>query len=298
MADNWLKITISGQPELMESLGDFIIGVLGGAVEMAGKAEPGYGTVNCYLEQASPTPEEVTDIVTRLTEHLRELEAIFSAVDSTITWEMIGNQDWGKEWKKHFKPFAIVPGLVIVPTWEVYTPAEDELVLTMDPGMVFGTGHHATTALSLDYIRQSLAKKPGATMLDVGTGTGLLGMGGLLLGASAVIAIDNDPDAVSAAGENVQLNNMEQRMQVEITPLREITALFDLVVANIVHDVLVEMAEDLCDRVVPGGCLILSGIITEEQLDNIRTIFSGKGMVATGDRQRGEWSAIRFEKMQ
>ncbi len=122
---------------------------------------------------------------------------------------MIDEEDWGKNWKDHFKPFTIVPGLVIAPTWEEYQPAAGEAVITMDPGMAFGTGHHATTSLSLELIRRTLVENGGQRLLDVGTGTGILGMAALLFGAKDVLGLDNDPEAVSAAEENVRRNSLQ-----------------------------------------------------------------------------------------
>ena len=107
--------------------------------------------------------------------------------------EILEDQDWSETWKVHFKPFAIVPGLVIAPTWEQYETASDEQVIMMDPGMAFGTGHHETTRLCLELLRESEPICSGCTMRDVCTGTGILAMVALLFGARRAIGIDNDP---------------------------------------------------------------------------------------------------------
>jgi ribosomal protein L11 methyltransferase len=166
----------------------------------------------------------------------------------------------------------------------------------MDPGMAFGTGHHATTSLTLEFIRDTLTGTKGKCLLDVGTGTGILGMAGVLFNAAEVKATDNDPDAVAAAKENVVFNKMQERMDVSLSSLTELTEPYDIVVANIVHDVLISMADDLIRLTKKGGHLILSGLLADGQLANINRVFSDKGLRPAGESIRAEWSAIRFVK--
>ncbi len=294
--NSWLKITVVANPVLADPLSDFIVGALEAGVEMGAIDEPGYGTVTCYIENPNPDPKEIEAILTQIQSHLTGLEDIFQVEKSSMSWEIIEDQDWGKNWKKHFKPFEIVPGLIIAPTWEEYLAVAGEAVITMDPGMAFGTGHHATTTLSLEFIRETLAGSSGKTILDVGTGTGILAMAGLLFEGASALGIDNDPEAVSAAKDNVQQNELQERMEVSVASLSSLTTEYDLVVANIVHDVLVAMADELTRVVAKGGTLILSGILAGEQLANIKSDFTSKGLVAGGEKQRDEWVAIRFFK--
>ncbi len=295
-ANRWLKITIQTDPLLVESISDFLIGVLEAGVETAARDELLYGTVNAYIKKANLDDSEVEAILARLSDYLLELAEIFRVEVPNLSSTMIDEQDWSKSWKEHFKPFAIVPGLVIAPTWEKYRPANGEAVITMDPGMAFGTGHHATTSLSLELIRRSLAEKSGRRVLDVGTGTGILGMAALLFGAEQVVAVDNDPEAVFAAEENVRRNLLQERMQVSLAPLASLEDRFGIVVANIVHDILVGMADDLSRLSEEGGSLILSGILEGEQAANIIGVFQAKGFLLLEKMSRGEWVACRFLK--
>lgn len=293
----WLQITVNADPALIEPISDFLVGVLGAGVEAAAIDEPDYGTINGYIQEPDPDPAEIENILDRVTAYLEELQQIFNVAAPTVTSKIIDDQDWGKSWKEHFTPFAIVPDLVIVPTWEEYSPQESELVITMDPGMAFGTGHHATTSLTLEFIRDTLSGDEGQqTLLDVGTGTGILGMAAVLYGAKEVRATDNDPEAVRAARENVELNGMADKMDISLAPLEEIVESQDIVVANIVHDVLITMADDLVRLTKEGGHLILSGLLAGEQLENISRVFSEKGLAPAGEKIRDEWSAIRFIK--
>ena len=292
----WLQVTVTADPALIESISDFLIGVLDAGVEAAAIDEPDYGTINGYIQDPDPDPKEVERILDQLSAYLDELKDIFKVPAPKLMSKIIEDEDWGKNWKKHFKPFAIVPGLVIVPTWEEYTPKEDESIITMDPGMAFGTGHHATTSLTLEFIRESLSESSDKTVLDVGTGTGILGMAAVLFDADKVRATDNDPEAVKAAKENVVFNGMQDKMDVSLDTLDEITESYDVVVANIVHDVLISMADDLVRLTAEGGSLVLSGLLAEKQLGNINRIFSEKGLSPVGEKIRDEWSAIRFIK--
>lgn len=295
--NKWLKITIQTDPLLVESISDFLIGVMDAGVETAARDELLYGTVNGYIKKANLERSEVDTLLARLSDYLLELAEIFQVARPSLSSTMIDEEDWGKSWKEHFKPFAIVPGLVISPTWEKYQPAEDEAVITMDPGMAFGTGHHATTSLSLEFIHKTLAEKSGQRLLDVGTGTGILGMAALLFGAERVVALENDPEAANAAEENVRRNSLQQQMRISLAPLASLEEQYTIVVANIVHDVLVDMAEDLTRLTAKGGTLILSGILEGEQAANIVTVFTARGFSLSDKKSRKEWVALRFVKV-
>jgi ribosomal protein L11 methyltransferase len=295
--NKWLKITIKTDPLLVEPISDFLVGVVEAGVETGAPDELLYGTVNGYLQQANLNPDEIDGILVQVSSHLAELAKIFNVAKPTLSSTIIDEEDWGKNWKEHFKPFAIVPGLVIAPTWEEYLPAAGEAVITMDPGMAFGTGHHATTCLSLHFIRERLAEKSGLRLLDVGTGTGILGMAAVLFGAGTVLGIDNDPEAVSAAKENVQRNSLQDHMEISLAPLSSLFEPYEIVVANIVHDVLIGMADDLARLTADGGTLILSGILAGEQVANIRAVFTAKGFQLLRQENRQEWAALRFDKL-
>jgi ribosomal protein L11 methyltransferase len=292
----WLKITIETDPVMVEPIGDFLVGVLEAGVETGAVDEPNFGTLTCYLQKANPDPQEVKEIVTRISSYLAELAKVFAAPVPTLTASFFEEEDWSSTWKEHFKPFAIVPGLVIAPTWEEYQPNVGEAVITMDPGMAFGTGHHATTSLSLELLRRTLVAGSALRVLDVGTGTGILGMAAMLFGAASVLGIDNDPEATAAASDNVKRNSLDDRMLVSLTPLGELSGSYQIVVANIVHDVLLELAENLTRLTDVGGFLILSGILVGEQVAHIERFFIDQGFKLLDLEERKEWAALRFQK--
>jgi ribosomal protein L11 methyltransferase len=297
MADNrWLKITIKTDPLLVEPISDYLVGVIDAGVETGARDELLYGTVNGYIQQANLQADEVDTILAQVSAYLDGLAEIFSVAKPDLSSTMIDEEDWGKSWKEHFRPFAIIPGLVIAPTWEEYQPAAGETVITMDPGMAFGTGHHATTSLSLELIHRTLAENSGQRLLDVGTGTGILGMAAVLFGARDVLGLDNDPDAIAAAEENVRRNSLQDQMRVSLAPLSSLDQPYGIVVANIVHDVLISMADDLTRLTARGGTLILSGILAGEQAAHIREVFAVKGLQLSGEKSCQEWAALSFDR--
>ena len=295
---SWLKITITTDPVLIEPISDFLMGVTDAGVEIGVDDQVVRQTINVYLAEANLEALEKERILDEISSFLQEVSAIFAVSLPEIAISEFAEEDWGSNWKKHFIPFAIVPNLIIAPTWEHYEAGPEEMVIVMDPGMAFGTGHHATTSLSLGLVRDVIQSKAGAAIrvLDVGTGTGILGMAAALFGAVEVLGIDNDPEAVAAANENVSRNRLEVKMRVEATPLASLSGSYSLVVANIIHDTLVEIAPILSRLTEPAGALVLSGILQGPQTENIISCFAEKGFGLRRCEQLGEWSALLLVK--
>ena len=286
---------------MVDSLSDFLIGVHGAAIESAVTddkvAIEDPVVLQAFLEKDFASIAEAELLAAQISQYGAELAQIFSCASPTVSVEILEDQDWSETWKVHFKPFTIVPGLVIAPTWEQYETASDEQVIVMDPGMAFGTGHHETTRLCLELLRESEPISSGGTMLDVGTGTGILAMAALLYGARRAVGIDNDPEAVKTALANCRLNDLSSRMEVSGRDLKEIEATFGLVTANIVHDVLLELSDDLARVAREGGALLLSGLIDGQQGENITQCFEGKGFQLIEKRTDGQWCALLLKKV-
>ncbi len=293
---NWLQISITTDPSLVEAISDFLVGVTGAGVEIGVDDHLDKKSLNAYLEQENLDEETTRGLLDQLSSHLEELAEIFQVDVPTFSVTIIEEEDWGSKWKKHFKPFSIVPGVVIAPTWEEYSALEGEKVIVMDPGMAFGTGHHATTKLTLLLLQETLAECGGHKVLDVGTGTGILGMAAVLMGAGSVLGIDNDPEATTAAFENVRINSLAEQMEVAITPLSSLTDTYSVVMANIIHDVLLEMANDLTRLTSAEGYLLLSGILHGEQEQNIINCFTDRDFELKEQKREQEWAALLFKK--
>jgi ribosomal protein L11 methyltransferase len=203
--------------------------------------------------------------------------------------EIVGDA-WRDEWKKHFVPFRLTPSIVIRPPWESYTPASaSEIVLELEPGRAFGTGLHATTALVARALEAHRDRLASHDILDVGTGSGILALVALALGAVRARAIDVDPDAIEVAIENARRNGLEDRMTADSGALSTIQGSFAVVTANIEARVLVPMADDLQARLAPGGLLVLSGVLGSQE-DEVRKAFGG--LVLSEAPREGEWVAL------
>jgi ribosomal protein L11 methyltransferase len=202
--------------------------------------------------------------------------------------------DWAEGWKKYFKPRRVGKSLVVAPTWEEFEPAPGDVVLRVDPGMAFGTGQHETTSLCLAALEEHAARFAGARVLDVGTGSGILAIGAVKLGASSAIGIDVDPEAVTAARENVEANGLDGRIEISATPLEKVPGTFPVVVANILAEALIAMAEPLGARVAPGGMIVLSGILHHLGPEVWRA-FLARGFERIDEKRDGEWVCLLAE---
>jgi ribosomal protein L11 methyltransferase len=291
-----IKLSIVCNPVLTDSIADYLVGVLDAAVECAVEDDMTEHILQAFIFGDENNRQEVASIVSSVSAYLRELSSIFGVSIPELDVSFFEDEDWSRNWKAHFRPFSIIPGLVIKPTWESYNAQAGEKVIEMDPGMAFGTGHHATTSLCMSFIREYLQSGSGGTVLDVGTGTGILAMAAGLWGADQVLGIDNDPIAVEAASGNVRLNRLEQKVTVETTPLEEVGGEYSLVVANIIHDVLLQMKQDLGRLTKCGGRLVLSGILKSRQADSITDSFEAEGLQLIERHEQDEWVALLFRK--
>lgn len=205
--------------------------------------------------------------------------------------EHVVGDAWREGWRAYFKPLRVGSRLVVRPSWEAFAAGPDDLVLTLDPGQAFGTGTHETTQLLLAQLETYVER--GMRVLDVGTGSGILGVASLLLGAREVVAIDVDPLAVDAARENAEHNGVGAQLHASLTPLSEITETFPLVLANIEARVLLPQADVLMQRVAKGGVLMLSGLLLHDA-EPIRAAYASLRELACP--KQGEWCALVFRR--
>ena len=290
---SWRRVIVEAPALLVEEAADIVADISGAGVEIVMALPPAtLGPTERligYLDGGDTADEREALLRSELT----ALEARSGIPDAILVrCEPLLEEDWGARWKEHFHPFHVAPLLVIKPSWEPYEPREGEAVIEMDPGMAFGTGLHASTRLALGFIEEICAGAPPDCALAVGTGTGILAMAAALRGASLVIAIDNDPDAVVAARENVARNDLAGRVGVSGLDLGAINGKFDLVAANITADVLLPLAPQLVARLSPGGALVLAGLLAGGQSFEVRAAYEGLGLLCAGEHSEGEWAAL------
>jgi len=207
----------------------------------------------------------------------------------------LAGEDWATAWRKYFHPFKIGRRLWIGPSWEPAPAAVGDVVVTIDPGMAFGTGGHETTAMVLAAL-SSLADEGRlpSRLLDVGAGSGILAIAACKLGASDVDAIDNDPEAVAVALRNVELNGLSKAVcRVAAAPLAAFESPYPLVLANIISSTLNALKADLVRLVAPGGRLFLSGLLAAER-DEFVAAWAESGLMLAGEETRGEWLLLEY----
>ena len=210
---------------------------------------------------------------------LAERGAYIGEVESRV----IDDEDWANEWKKYFKPI-VTDSVTVVPTWIAYSPREGEKLLRLDPGMAFGTGEHATTRMCLELMRAA-----GRSVIDVGCGSGILGIAAAITGAKSVYMCDIDPQAVKAARNNAELNGVV--CEIEQADLLATSRRAELILANLTADLLIRMAPAVREHLEEGGKLVVSGIIAE-RLDEVKDAFSRLEYKVEKEAAEGDWRAL------
>ena len=242
-----------------------------------------------------PDPHQ---LVSQLTGALSEVPVL---ADQDIVIQLGGPvrmEDWAENWKQNFTAFHVGDKLVIHPSWEDYVPAGDEVVLEIDPGMAFGTGTHATTKLCLEMIAELLDRPdPPLTMLDVGTGSGILALGAAALGCPQIVANDIDPVACTVARENINNNNYTHRIELSDLSLEVLSGRFDLIVANILAEENIRLKSTFLEHLRPGGWLVLSGILKEKE-GLVRDGFADLPLKFLPSRYQDEWVCLASQRSQ
>ncbi len=275
----WLEIVITVPAESHEAVAEICrqAGSQGVRLEAEG--------VVAYLPITGETEERTRFLRERLS-HLPEwgLPAV-----QKVEEREVDEAEWAESWKRFFHVQHVGRRVVIKPSWQEYEPQEGEVVVELDPGMAFGTGQHASTQLCIEFLEELVQE--GATVVDVGTGSGILAIVAAKLGAGQVWAGDNDPVAVLTAQRNVARNGVDGVVSVHLAEGCEGAPECDLLVANITAEVIEGLLPDFARCVRRGGFLVVSGIV-KERSERIRMLLSRAPWCEVTMREQGEWCAF------
>ncbi len=220
-------------------------------------------------------------------------------LDWKTSCRKIKANDWQESWKKHFKPLEIGNRLLIKPSWNRRKPKKNQSLIILDPGLSFGTGQHATTRFCLEEIERLHSTISSPSLLDIGTGSGILAIAAAKLGFKPIKAFDFDPDSVTVTRENAETNHVADQIKLsrsDLTKLKPETRIrFDVVCANLTHDLLKSCAEVIFNRVKPGGYLLLAGIL-REQFPAVKKRFQLLGCNLLRSQDEKEWKSGSFQK--
>lgn len=263
-----------------------------------GPADDGIAYLSFYVEEGQDTQE----LLARVKEALEELRMFMDIGECTITKSQTEDKDWINNWKQYFHQFY-VDDILIIPSWEeVKAEDKDKMIIHIDPGTAFGTGMHETTQLCMRQLKKYVNTE--TELLDVGTGSGILSIVSLMLGAKHAVGTDLDPCAISATRENLQVNRIaEGAMDVMIGNIIDDKEVqdkvgydkYDIVVANILADVLVPLTPVICKQLKKGGMYITSGIIDDKEETVVEAVKKA-GLEVVEVTHQGEWVCVTARK--
>ena len=315
------KISIATTPEAEEAVAELLLRVFGQTPSTYTDAEIGKTTVSTYLEKPAQWNAAARAELRAGLALLTECGIAVGAGEITTT--KVRREDWAESWKRHFKPLAIGDALLIKPSWVKQKPRKGQAVVVLDPGLSFGTGHHATTGFCL---KQLVAVKQGAglglrsgaggetrastrarnpdpnpapalSLLDIGTGSGILAIAAAKLGYSPVRCFDFDPESVRVAEENAAQNGVAHLVKParrDLTKLpSESATQYHVVCANLIYDLLIAERDRILARLQPDGVLVLAGIL-ETQFAKVERAYRAAGLKLIATEVEKEWQSGAF----
>jgi len=299
----WLELSVEADPEAVEAVSEILGRVAPGgtSVEPAFElVDDGLGaridvtrpaTVRAYVPaRDAAAADRAADEAAVALGHL---QAFGLRTIGELRTRLVDEADWADAWKAHFPVMRIGRHVVIRPTWRRHRAAPDDVVLAIDPGMAFGTGLHPTTRLCLVALERlaDAGRMTGARVLDVGCGSGILAIAAVRLGAADAVGVDTDPIAIESTLANARRNRLAPRIRASVGSLPTGEPPFDVIAANLIAGVLVQIAAQLAAELAAGGRLVASGIFVDRE-GEVRHAFEATGLAVTERTAEGDWVAL------
>ncbi len=246
---------------------------------------------NKCLIKAYYSPEiNMEEVMLKINEGIENAKLFVDVGDIKVSSASVNEQDWENNWKQYYKPVYLGENIVIKPVWEQIETKNTDIVIELDPGMAFGTGTHETTRMCLEILEKTIKK--GDKVLDIGTGSGILSIGAVKMGADSCFAVDIDPLAVKIVGENAEINGVSDKITTVCGNLAEkVSGKYEIVVANIIADAIIALSPDVRQFMKEGGIYITSGII-DHRLGDVKDKLIKCGFTIKEVITQGEWAAV------
>lgn len=311
---DWMEICVHTSEEAVEAVSNFMLecGLEGVAIEDSTiwKREwpSRYGEIYALSPENVPKKgarikgyvalqEELETMIQKIKAYLDTLaSAGLDPGPKTVTTKRLTKEDWLEPWKQHLHPIAVSDRLLVKPMGQKVESAllEHKLVIELDPGLAFGTGHHPTTVQCLQFLEKHL--KSGDRVIDVGCGSGILSIAAAKLGAKQIFAIDLDPQAIAETQKHIAINRLTEQIQVEQGDgLKTVTQKAELIVANLIAELHLSLLTDLPRVLTPGGRIIAAGILKEKE-KIVREAFEKNGFRLIDRKHHEDWIAIVMKK--
>ncbi len=288
MPSSWLQLSVRASPAAFDALSNFLIE----------RGSPGVVIKKNEIQAYFAHSEDDASIRNDVQRFLRGIHGLYPHTqDPRLRWKILKDRNWNSSWRRFFTPQKVGKSFWVRPPWSAAPKFSDLKVITIEPGMAFGTGTHATTRGCMEFIEEAMQSLGAAPLraLDVGTGSGILAIALAKLGAEKVCAVDSDPVAVKTARKNIRCNSVQGKIRLQRARLSQIPNSFAVVVANLTAETILELANALSAKVADKGFLILSGILVPKA-NTVIHHFKLTGFRLVRRKQEKEWATLLLRR--
>ena len=285
---SWLQLSLKAAPSALDTIANFLVE----------RGSPGVVLNNEEVQAFFPASRGASSLKRDIRRFLKGIDEIYPGVArQRLRWTVLKDKKWNSSWRRFFSPQKVASGFLITPPWIRPNQSGRRKVITIEPGMAFGTGTHPTTRCCLEFLEEvvhSLIPKR-VTALDVGTGSGILAIALAKMGFKRILAVDNDPVAIKVAGGNVRRNRVGGAVKLLESEMRRVRGSFTVVVANLTAETIVGLAPALRKKVSRRGFLILSGIL-DQRAPEVLSHFVPNSFVLVRHKSSKEWTTLALIK--